>query len=80
METTEDRVKLIFSGQIGTDIDGLDLNGDLVETYCLDSLDFVETIMELEDEFDITIPEDEFTGSIKTIHAAIDYIKTRVES
>ena len=79
METTEDRVKLVFADYLDTDIDGLDLNANLEQTNSLDSLDWVELLMELEDEFDIDIPDDN-AENIKTIHAAIDYIKTRVES
>jgi len=41
-----------------------------------DSLDVVELVMALEDEFGVEIPDDE-VGSIKTVGAAVDYIEKK---
>jgi acyl carrier protein len=61
----------VFEGQV-------DLSTSLVEDLGLDSLDLVEVVMELEQEFGITIPEDR-AEKIKTIGDAIATIESLAE-
>jgi len=49
----------------------------MFKDLCSDSLDAVELVMELEEEFDVTIPEQD-ASSISTIGDAIRYIETHL--
>ena len=51
---------------------------NFVEDIGADSLDIVELVMELEEEFDIQIPDDQ-AEKIKTVGEAIDYIETAIQ-
>jgi acyl carrier protein len=51
---------------------------NFIEDIGADSLDIVELIMELEEEFDIQIPDDQ-AEKIKTVGEAIDYIQKEIE-
>jgi acyl carrier protein len=50
-----------------------------IEDIGADSLDIVELVMELEEEFDIQIPDDQ-AEKIKTVGQAVDYIKNAVKT
>jgi acyl carrier protein len=49
-----------------------------IEDIGADSLDIVELVMELEEEFDIQIPDDQ-AEKIKTVGEAIDYIEAKIK-
>lgn len=70
----EQKVKQIIVEQLGVDESQVDSNASFVDDLGADSLDIVELIMELEEEFEITIP-DEQAEKIKTVGEAIDYIE-----
>lgn len=67
-------IKTIISDQMTIDEDSIDLNSDLKRDLEIDSLDAVEIMMSIEDEFDIKI-EDEQIMKFKTIKDIIDYIE-----
>lgn len=67
-------IKTIISDQMTIDMDNIDLNSDLKGDLEIDSLDAVEIMMSIEDEFDIKI-EDEQIMQFKTIKDIIDYIE-----
>ncbi len=69
----EERVKKIISEQLGVKIEEVKENSSFVEDLGADSLDTVELVMALEEEFDTEIP-DEDAEKITTVQSAIDYI------
>ncbi|WP_253306741.1 acyl carrier protein [unidentified bacterial endosymbiont] len=74
MSTIEERVKKIIIEQLGVKEDEVKLEASFVEDLGADSLDTVELVMALEEEFDTEIPDDK-AEKITTVQAAIDYIK-----
>ncbi len=70
----EDKVYQIVSEQMSVDKGELSRNTSFVNDLNADSLDTVELVMELEDEFDLTIPDEE-AEKLRTIGEAIDYIQ-----
>jgi acyl carrier protein len=50
-----------------------------IEDIGADSLDIVELVMELEEEFDVQIPDDQ-AEKIKTVGMAVEYIKTHIKN
>ncbi|MFT6732837.1 MAG: acyl carrier protein [Polaribacter sp.] len=78
MSTIEDRVKKIVIEQLGVKEDEVTLEASFVDDLGADSLDTVELVMLLEEEFDTEIPDDE-AEKINTVSAAVDYIKSNVE-
>jgi len=70
---TFERVKGIVAKQLGAEDDAITPEANFVEDLRADSLDIVELIMALEEEFDIEIP-DEKAEQIKTVQTAVDYI------
>jgi acyl carrier protein len=69
----EERVKKIVVEQLGVDKEQVTHEASFVDDLGADSLDTVELVMALEEEFDIEIP-DEAAEKITTIQQAIDYI------
>ena len=72
MSTIEERVKKIIGEQLGVKQEEVTNNASFVE-HGADSLDTVELVMALEEEFDTEIPDEE-AEKITTVQAAIDYI------
>lgn len=68
-----DRVRTIISEQLGVDAEEITLETSF-EDLNADSLDIVELIMALEEEFDIEIP-DEDAEKLQKVSAVIEYIK-----
>ena len=73
MSTIEQRVIDIVSQQLGVDKGKIKLESSFVEDLGADSLDTVELVMALEEEFGTEIP-DEDAEKIRTIKNAVDYI------
>lgn len=71
-----EKVKEITVDQLGVDEDVVTLDASFINDLEADSLDIVELMMALEEEFDIEIP-DEDAERISTISDAVDYIKER---
>lgn len=74
VENLQERVKNIIVEQLGVEADQVKPEAQFVNDLGADSLDTVELIMALEEEFDIEIP-DEKAEKIKTVGEAIDYIE-----
>lgn len=70
----EEKITQIVSEQLSVDKGELRRETSFVNDLNADSLDTVELVMELEDEFDLTIP-DEDAEKLKTVGEAIDYIQ-----
>ncbi|QWT22296.1 acyl carrier protein [Bacillus sp. NP157] len=73
MSTIEERVKKIVVEQLGVKEDEVTNNASFVDDLGADSLDTVELVMALEEEFETEIP-DEDAEKITTVQQAIDYI------
>ncbi len=69
----------IVSEQMSVDKNEVSRDTSFVNDLNADSLDTVELVMELEDEFDMTIPDEE-AEKLKTVGEAIDYIKNHLET
>ena len=69
----EERVKKIIVEQLGVKEEDVKPEASFVEDLGADSLDTVELVMALEEEFDIEIPDEE-AEKITTVQAAIDYV------
>ncbi len=74
MSTVEESVKKIVVEQLGVKEEQVTLEASFVDDLGADSLDTVELVMALEEEFEIEIP-DEAAEKITTVQEAIDYIK-----
>jgi len=77
MADIEQRVKEIIADQLGESIENITPEKDFVQDLGADSLDVVELVMALEEEFGIEIPEED-AEKIKTVGDAIEYIKQKV--
>lgn len=71
------KVKEIVSDQLGVDKSEVKPEASFANDLGADSLDTVELVMALEEEFDIEIP-DEAAENIATVQAAVDYINGKV--
>ena len=75
-QTVEDRVKRIVCNQMGTAPEKVTPETSFVNDLGADSLDTVELVMELEEEFGLTIP-DEDAQNIQTVGDAVNYINSK---
>ncbi len=79
MSDIEQRVKKIVAEQLGVAEDEIKLESSFVDDLGADSLDTVELVMALEDEFEIEIP-DEQAEKITTVQQAVDYATKNMQS
>lgn len=79
MSTVEQQVKAIVAEQLGVKAEQVTSDASFVDDLGADSLDTVELVMALEEEFEIEIP-DEDAEKITTVQQAIDYINERRKS
>jgi len=73
MSSIHERIKQIVAEQLGVDEDQVTNEASFMDDLGADSLDTVELVMALEEEFDIEI-SDEDAEKIQTVQDAIDYI------
>jgi acyl carrier protein len=73
MSTIEERVKKIVVEQLGVKEDEVTNEASFVDDLGADSLDTVELVMALEEEFETEIPDEE-AEKITTVQQAIDYV------
>ncbi|MFL2584081.1 MAG: acyl carrier protein [Gammaproteobacteria bacterium] len=77
MSTVEERVKKIVVEQLGVKEDDVTSAASFVDDLGADSLDTVELVMALEEEFKTEIP-DEDAETITTVQQAVDYVNSHV--
>jgi len=73
IQQIEQKIIAIISEQMGVDKSEITRETSFINDLNADSLDTVELVMEFEDEFDMSIPDEE-AEKIQTVGAAIDYI------
>jgi acyl carrier protein len=78
MNTIEARVKKVIVEQLGVKEEEVTNDASFVDDLGADSLDSVELVMALEEEFETEIP-DEDAEKIGTVQQAIDYVSTRAD-
>ncbi|MDZ4142255.1 MAG: acyl carrier protein [Methylotenera sp.] len=78
MSDIEQRVKKIVTEQLGAKEEDVKNASSFVDDLGADSLDTVELVMALEEEFDCEIPDEE-AEKITTVQLAIDYINTHLK-
>lgn len=76
MHEIETRVKKIVSEQLSIPVDTITNEKSFVEDFGADSLDTVELIMALEDEFNLEISDEE-AENISTVQSVLDYILSK---
>ena len=79
MENIEQRVKKIIAEQLGVNEAEIKTESSFVDDLGADSLDTVELVMALEEEFETEIP-DEDAEKITTVQQAIDYVTSHSKS
>lgn len=79
VQEIEKKVIEIISEQMGVDKSEINRETSFINDLNADSLDTVELVMEFEDEFDTSIPDEE-AEKIQTVGAAIDYIVNMMHS
>jgi acyl carrier protein len=79
VQEIETRVIEIIGEQMGVDKAEIARETSFINDLNADSLDTVELVMEFEDEFDMSIPDEE-AEKIQTVGAAVDYIINAIHS
>lgn len=70
-----EKIKEVITEQLGVDEDAVKLETSFIDDLGADSLDIVELIMALEEEFDLQIPDSE-AEKIMTVNDVVEYIKS----
>ena len=78
MSNIEDRVKKIVAEQLGVKEEEVKAEASFVDDLGADSLDTVELVMALEEEFETEIPDEE-AEKITTVQQAIDYVNANLQ-
>ena len=71
-----DKVKEVIMDKLGVDEDKINVEASFVDDLGADSLDTVELIMQLEEEFGMEIPDEE-AEKLTTVGSAVDYIDSQ---
>ena len=79
VQAIQNKVVEIISEQMGVDKAEISRETSFINDLNADSLDTVELVMEFEDEFDMSIPDEE-AEKIQTVGAAVDYIANIAKS
>ena len=79
VQEIESKVISIISEQMGVDKAEVSRKTSFINDLNADSLDTVELVMEFEDEFDLSIPDEE-AEKIQNVGSAVDYIVNTVHS
>jgi acyl carrier protein len=72
-----EKVRAIVAGQLGVEADDVRAEASILDDLGADSLDVVELVMALEEEFDIEVPDEDVEG-IRTVKDVESYVAARV--
>ena len=75
----EDRMAGLIVDQLGVSKEEVRAQASFIDDLGADSLDIVELVMSMEEEFDVEIPDDD-VEKMQTIGDAIGYLKARIEA
>lgn len=73
----EERVRKVLAEQLARDLDEVTLEANFEDDLDADSLDLVEAVLALEEEFGIEIPEEEMEG-VETVKGAVDLAASKL--
>ncbi|MEA5011310.1 MAG: acyl carrier protein [Angelakisella sp.] len=73
-----EKVAAILAEQLDADAEEITMSTDIVDDLGADSLDIVDLVMSMEDEFDIEIPDEALEG-VRTVEDMVKYLEERVE-
>lgn len=73
-----EKVREVISNVLGIESEDITMESSFIEDLGADSLDVVELIMDLQEEFDIEIPDEE-AEKVQTVGDVVDYIKTHTD-
>jgi acyl carrier protein len=76
--SVDKKVKEIVAEQLGKDVNEITTGASFIDDLGADSLDIVELVMKMEEEFGIEIPDEE-AEKIKTVNDVVEYIKTHAK-
>lgn len=71
-----EKVSKIIEEQLGVEADRIKPEASFIDDLGADSLDIVELVMAMEEEFDIEIPDEDAEG-LKTVQNVVDYLKSK---
>lgn len=72
----DDKVKKIIEEQLGVESDRVKPEASFIDDLGADSLDIVELVMAMEEEFEVEIPDEDAEG-LKTVQNVTDYLKSK---
>lgn len=78
LELVFEKVREVISNVLGIESEDITMESSFIEDLGADSLDVVELIMDLQEEFDIEIPDEE-AEKVQTVGDVVDYIKTHTD-
>lgn len=73
-----DEVKEILSEQLGISADKIELSSNLAEDLSADSLDAIDIVMSIEDQYSIEVP-DETIENMKTVEDIVNFIENNID-
>lgn len=73
-----DKIKEVIVDKLGVEEDKITMEASFIDDLGADSLDTVELIMELEEEFGLEIP-DEDAEKLTTVQAVVDYVEEKTK-
>ena len=73
-----DEVKEILSEQVGISADKIELSSNLAEDLGADSLDAIDIVMSIEDQYSIEVP-DETIENMKTVEDIVNFIENNID-
>lgn len=74
-----EKVKAIIAEKLNVDQDGIKLESSIVDDLGADSIDLIELIMNLEEEYGISISDEEAV-KLKTVGDVVDFINSQIEN
>ena len=69
-----EKLRQILAEQLDAELDSITMETDIADDLGADSLDVVEMLMSIEDEFEIEIPDEKIEG-LKTVGQVVEYIQ-----